>query len=228
MILASRNISFILLTSVFAFAACNKKPSSDPLAPTPANFKQGMLDYLKARGDLCLAKKFPLDVSESDMAHGSRDARQMPALERAGLVTSSLATGQVTDEDGTKDIPVHRYSLTELGQRSYLLRAVPGQLDKDGKPVMQSDLCAVKLRLDKITKTELSPPEKPTNASVSYTYQVDPAPWMSSPEVQAVFPAVTNVINGAGKAELKEGFTLTDKGWVANELVPPNAAIAKR
>ncbi len=221
-------VSFIGIAAALALSACQNKPKNDPLAPTPANFKRALLAYLQARGNLCLGKQFPLDVTEADLARGSRDARQMPVLERAGLVTSTLATGHVNTEDGPQETPVHRYSLTELGQRSYLSRPVPGQLDKAGKPVVHSDLCAVKLRLDKITKTELSPPEKPTTAMVSYTYQVEPEAWMSAPEVQQVFPAVAHVINGAGTAELKEGFTLTDNGWVASELVPPSSALANR
>ncbi len=223
-----RRLSILCAAGALTLSACQKK--SDPLAPTPANFKQALLTYLQARGDLCFGKQFPLDVSEADLAHGSRDARQMPVLERAGLVTSSEATGHVNTEDGPKEIPVHRYMLTDLGQRSYLSRPVPGQLDKDGKPVLRSDLCALKLRLEKITKTELTPalPQNPTSATLSYTYQVEPAPWMGSAEVQQVFPAIARVINGAGTAELKEGFTLTDKGWVANELVPPNTALANR
>ena len=76
---------------------------------------------------------------------------------------------------------------------------------------------------------------------MTYTYRVERAPWLSSPEIQRVFPAVTRVVQGAGTAELKEGFTLTPNGWVANasssagllrgaphaartELAPMNAA----
>ena len=51
---------------------------------------------------------------------------------------------------------------------------------------------------------------------MSYTYHVEPAPFTLAAEVQAVFPAVARVIAGDGTAELKEGFTLTREGWVAN------------
>jgi hypothetical protein len=58
---------------------------------------------------------------------------------------------------------------------------------------------------------------------VTYTYRVTAAPWTEEPEIRQVFPAVTQVVLGAGGAQLKEGFTLTDRGWVANELVAANA-----
>jgi hypothetical protein len=58
---------------------------------------------------------------------------------------------------------------------------------------------------------------------VSYTYHVEAAPWTRVPEIEAVFPAVDRVVTGADSALLKEGFTLTNDGWVANELLPSDA-----
>ncbi|HEY4103966.1 MAG TPA: hypothetical protein VGM44_08745 [Polyangiaceae bacterium] len=220
-----------LLGASFAFSACHEKngAKADSKAATGANFTSGMLDYLKARGDLCLGKQFPLDVTEREQQSGARDALQMPVLERAGLLTSSDATGSVQTEDGPVPTKVRRYQLSETGKLYYLSRPVPGQTDANGAPVMRSDLCAVKLSLDQVVGFELAPPApaKSTNAIVTYTYQIEPAPWMSIPEVQSVFPAAMHVILGAGSAQLKEGFTLTESGWVANELVPSAPAVAK-
>jgi hypothetical protein len=221
--LAHRSRSLlVLLAASAALGACHKR--TDPKAPTLENFKSGMLAYLKARGDLCLGKQFPIDVTDREIQTGSRDAVQMPALEHAGLVSSTEAMGEVQTEDGKVPTKVLRYRLTEAGQRYYLAREVPGQTTSAGEKVVRTDLCAVKLKLDKIVSFELSPPTQPTSAVVTYTYQVDPAPWTSTPEIQQVFPAVTHVIAGAGSAELKEGFTLTNSGWVANELVPQGTA----
>jgi hypothetical protein len=153
----------------------------------------------------------------------------MPVLEHAGLVTSSDAMGSMQTEDGPVPTKVRRYTLTETGKLYYFSRPVPGQTDAKGASVMRSDLCAARLSLDKVVGFELSPPApaQPTSAVVSYTYKIEPAPWMSIPEVQNVFPAVLHVMLGAESAQLKEGFTLTDSGWVANELVPSAPAAAK-
>ena len=193
-----------LLAASLALAACHKK--TDPKAPTLENFKSGMLAYLKVRGDLCVGKQFPLDVTDREFQMGSRNAVQMPALEHAGIVNSTETTGEIQTEDGKVPAKVRRYRLTELGQRSYLAREVPGQVTNTGEKVVRTDLCAVKLSLDKVTHFELSPQQQPTSAVVSYTYRVEPAPWTSDPEVQQVFPAVMHVIGGAGSAELKEAY----------------------
>jgi hypothetical protein len=51
---------------------------------------------------------------------------------------------------------------------------------------------------------------------VSYTYQIETAPWMQNADAQRVFPMITRVTNGAGgRLQLRQGFTLGDKGWVA-------------
>jgi hypothetical protein len=55
---------------------------------------------------------------------------------------------------------------------------------------------------------------------VAYTYAVEAPDWARDPAFQRVYPAVARVLAGAGKAELKEGFTRTADGWLANELVP--------
>ena len=218
-----------LLLAVLALGACHRAPKRDAKAATIENFRSGMLAYLKARGDLCLGKEFPIDVSELEMQTGSRNALQMPVLEQAGLVRSNEATGQITTEDGPVPTKVRRYHLTDAGQHYYLSRPVPGEVSRDGRNIVRSDLCAAKLSLGKIVSFESSGPSDHPTALVSYTYQVDPAPWARQPDVQQVFPAVAHVIAGQGTAQLEEGFTLTESGWVANELLPQSSdSIAKR
>jgi hypothetical protein len=214
---------------MLALGACHRAPKRDAKAATIENFRSGMLAYLKARGDLCLGKEFPIDVSELEMQTGSRNALQMPVLEQAGLVVSNDAMGQVKTEDGSVPTKVRRYHLTDAGQRYYLSRPVPGETSRGGQNVVRSELCAAKLSLDKIVGFELTGPSDHPTALVSYTYQVDAAPWARQPDVQQVFPAVLHVIAGQSTAQLKEGFTLTESGWVANELVPLSSdSIAKR
>jgi hypothetical protein len=172
-----------------------------------------MITYLAARGELCLGKEFPLDVTEREFQLHARNAVQMPELEHLGLVSSSAATDQLTTEDGPVAVPVTRFELTETGRRYYRMQPGSGE----GKPA-HGDLCVAKLSLNKVVSWEMASPH---GAVVSYTYHVEAAPWTSVPAIKAVFPAVDRLIAGADSALLKEGFVLTKNGWVANELVPP-------
>jgi hypothetical protein len=218
-----------LCAATAALGACHRPPKPDSKAATLATFTSGMTSYLKARGDLCLDKQFPIDVSEREVLLGSRNALQMPALEHAGLVTSTDTMGELKTEDGVEPIKVRRYRLTDVGQRYYLSRPALGEIGSNGQPIVHSDLCALKLSLDKVVGFELAPGSEATSAVVSYTYKVEPAPWLGSLEIQQVFPAVTRVLKGASSAQLKEGFTLTPSGWIANELVSQGGgAVANR
>ncbi len=205
----------LALASGFALAAltaCHGKPKPDPKTPSQETFTSGMLAYLAVRGDLCLGKEFPLDVTAREVQAGARNAVQMPVLEKLGLVSSSAAMGQVTTEDGPVAVPVTRYQLTASGRQYYLQRP-------SSKPEgLHGDLCVAKLRLAKVVSWQVDPQSQGRSAVVNYTYHVTAAPWTQAPEVEAVFPAVTRVVVGDGTALLQEGFTLTDKGWQANDI----------
>jgi hypothetical protein len=133
-----------------------------------------------------------------------------------GLVISENAMGQMTTEDGPVAVPVTRFQLTASGRQYYREHA---SLGEGAHP--HGDLCVAKLSLDKVASWELATTNGVSSASVSYTYHVDAAAWTHAPEIKAVFPAVERVVSGAEHALLKEGFTLTAEGWVANELLPP-------
>jgi hypothetical protein len=211
--------SLLLATSVLWLSACQGRPSADLKLANQATFTRGMVAYLAARGELCLGKEFPLDVTEREQQLHSRNAVQMPALEHLGLVTSSQSMGQVTTEDGPLAVPVTRFELTDSGRQYYRARPSTTEGDKT-----HGDLCVAKLSLDKVVSWEMPPGKDVTSATVSYTYHVQAAPWTRVPEIKAVFPAVDRVVAGAGSALLKEGFSLTHDGWVANELLPPTPA----
>jgi hypothetical protein len=176
------------------------------------NFTAAMNGYLATRGDLCLAKTdWPIDVTQHEVDTGARNAVQMPVLERIGLVSSVPATAQIHDEDRVGTVDVRRYTLTEAGKQFYRERGPGGR----------RDFCAAHLTLDKVIGWE-SPRSStgaamPQHAVVTYTYKVDPAPWARNPEVAKVFPMVDRVVRGAGSARLKEGFTLTNGRWVAQD-----------
>ncbi|HVW27416.1 MAG TPA: hypothetical protein VHC69_18760 [Polyangiaceae bacterium] len=203
-------IAFFAGVSALTLAACD-----DPRAPNEAHFTAGMRAYLARRGDLCVGKPvWPIDVSRDETRGGSRDAVQMPVLERLGLVKGTDAVADVDTEDGPVKVEVRRYTLTPEGTRYYLPRdARPGQTPAH-------DFCAAKLTLDKVVGwADPSSKVVGSHTTVEYTYRAEGAAWTRDPEALRVFPMVARVLNGAGADRLKEGFTLTDKGWVADELL---------
>ncbi len=86
----------------------------DRKTPNETTFTLGMKAYLERRGSLCVGKTtWPIDVTRSEAVTGSRDALQMPVLERLGLVFGQEA---VVKTDAVER-EVRRYTLTSLGQR---------------------------------------------------------------------------------------------------------------
>ncbi len=110
---------WLLTVCALSVSACHARPGVDLKAANKDNFARGVVAYLAARGELCLGKEFPLDVTEREFQLRARNAVQMPALEHLGLVTSNAAMGQVTTEDGPVATPVTRFTLTETGSQYY-------------------------------------------------------------------------------------------------------------
>jgi hypothetical protein len=185
------------------------RPKSDTSAEA---FGAAVTDYLAKRGTLCVGKPtWPIDVTESAASRGSRDAIQLPVLERLGLVTSSVETVAVPGEEGSPPTQqqARRYRLTDDGMRYYV------QAGPDG----HRDLCAAKLTLDHVVSFALDDPDAAeARALVKYTYRVDAFPWTTHDEAAKVFPAVAQVIRGAGSSTLEETFRRTPGGWIAVDL----------
>lgn len=206
-------ISFTLLCLI-SLSACTPKANQE-------NFTKGMNDYLAKRGDLCLAKNnWPIDVSAEDVAIGTRNALQMPVLQKLGLVSATtLIVENKIDKKVVKN-PLIRYQLTEQGKKYYLMRESSSTAADDSKIEHQGDLCVAKLSLDKVVKWE---PASNVGANkqmvVSYTYSIVPAPWLQNADAKRVFPMVDRVVQGAHVAQLQETFVLMPDGWVAKELI---------
>ena len=216
-----RTLLFLAACSLLP-TACAKKTDA-----TAANFTAAMSRYLEKRGDLCLGKSvWPIDVTEGEAQSGARNAVQMPALESLGLVSASDADADVKTEDGTVRVKVTRYQLTAAGERYYLTRETEG-LTKSGEKATEGDFCAAKLSLDRVVGWELGEGPHP-QAVVTYTYRVDAPDWAKTSEARRVFPAVARVIDGEGMAQMKEGFTRAESGWVANELSPGPDLVAQK
>ncbi|MET3132013.1 hypothetical protein AAKU55_002283 [Oxalobacteraceae bacterium GrIS 1.11] len=183
-----------------------------------ANFTKAMNTYLAKRGDLCLAKNtWPIDVTPAEGTHGSRNALQMPVLEKLGLAVSSAAT--VAAEAGQPALNVRRYRLTNAGKNFYLAREAHAQAPNNPYAAAGHDLCAAKLSLDKVVGWEAPAQSGATAVTVvTYTYKVAAAPWTADADARRVFPVVDAILRGAGVQQLKEAFVLTGAGWQARDL----------
>jgi hypothetical protein len=195
----------IAMVPLLLLAACARDA-----APDAKVFGAAMDTYLARRGDLCLAKpSWPIDLTQHEIDSGARNALQLPVLERLGLAASTVAEVDVDDEGTLHHMKVRRYQLTDAGRKHYVMRGAKG------------DFCAARLSLDRIVAWELhdGAADKRRHAVVTYTYRADAAPWTQDAQAQKVFPMVANVVHGAGTAQLQEAFTLTDAGWVADDLL---------
>jgi hypothetical protein len=203
----------LCLLSLLALAACARKTDANR-----ANFTAGLEAYLGRRGDLCLGRAiWPVDVDAHETQ--GRDALQMPVLEKLGLVESSRVT---LDSMGMVD--AKRYRLTARGRAQYLDRNTRRPTDPDG----HGDFCVARIGLGQVASWEMTKEPGNGGAEIAYTYTVDAPAWTRDPDFRRVFPAVARLLDGAGHAQLKEGFTLTKDGWIANELLPAPAALAAR
>ncbi|MFT4064503.1 hypothetical protein [Paraburkholderia sp.] len=211
--LAGGALSLIALT---LFAGCHDR-SQDA---NQENFTAAINDFLGQRGHLCLAKyDWPIYTTTEDQAAGTRDAVQMPVLEKLGLVTGKDVMVERVDADGKKiTASARQYQLTDEG-RKYYLQIPEVVATATSRVTHPADFCAATLKLDKVVGWERPMQmDGKTVTSVVYTYKVDPAPWAKDADAQRVFPMVRRVIEGAGTMQLREGVHLTSEGWVADEV----------
>ena len=191
-------------------AACGT--GTDTKAPTAENLAAPLDDYLARSGDLCLAMSdWPIDLTEAEAGAGARHAIQFPVMEQLGLVHSTIVPVPKSQEN--PDGAVKRFELTDAGRQFYKPHANAALGSEH-----PNDFCVAHLKRDKIVEVKLdaSSDAKHPLAVVSYTYQIDPAPWMRNADAQRVFPMITRIMNGAGgQLQLRQGFTLGDQGWVA-------------
>lgn len=194
---------------ICALAACSA--SRDPKTPTAENLAPALDEHLAQRGDICLAMfDWPIDLTEAEAGSGARHAIQFPVMEQLGLVHSTIVAVPKSSEN--PDGAVKRFELTDAGRKFYK----PHPYVTRGAE-HANDFCVAHLKREKIVdvKVDTSDAKHPM-AVVSYTYQIDTAPWMQNADAQRVFPMITRIANGAGgQLQLRQGFTLGDKGWVA-------------
>jgi hypothetical protein len=215
--MTTMNLRFLCGAALLLLAACGH----DKQALDHASVAKAMNGYFEKRGDLCLAKsEWPIDVAPDEARAGSRNALQMPALERLGLVESSAAVVERDDGKLTR-VKVTRYLLTALGNQYYLARAPHKYPSTNRFASVGHDLCAARLSLDKIVgwaPAANQPAGMSPEVVVTYTYKVAPAPWTADPGVRQVFPVVANIVTGAGVLQLQETLVLADGRWEAKDI----------
>jgi hypothetical protein len=170
-------------------------------------FKPVIAEYLRDKGHLCLGKfSWPIAVSEQERQAGTKDARQMPILEKHGLVVASSAGPAGT-----------QYELSESGRKYYLAKRTVTRGPGDAPVVHPGDVCGATLELDQVIKWQT--PEVidgHPQTTVKFTYRiVAPADWIVAADTNQVFPMVHKILTGAGWLQLEQAFAWSDDRWVA-------------
>jgi hypothetical protein len=207
----------ILLPTMALILASDAAPSAAPALSTEV-LMPAIEEYLQQKGHLCLGKfDWPISVSDGDRQSGTKDAVQMPVLEKQGLASASRPGAGAGA--GVGAAAVTRYDLSEKGRKYYLVDKTA--LTDAARAPHPGDLCGATLKLDQIVKWET--PEVVDGhpqTTVKYTYRViDPADWILDGDVNRVFPMVHRLLIGARSLQLEQVFAWTDGHWVA---VAPN------
>jgi hypothetical protein len=147
----------------------------------------------------------------------------MAALEAVGLVKGADIEvdimGIMGKPTGGK-AKIKRYTLTDAAKPFAQEKDVASFGLNGRTTVKQTDLCWGKKSLNKIVKWE--GPMKfgdYQEAGITYTYKVNNvADWAKKSAVQAAFPVVKSILDGAGSKESKHYIKLTSQGWEAKGL----------
>ncbi len=196
--------------------------AAEPEAPSAAELTQALREFLSQRGDICLSKyDWPIEVSARDVATGTRNAVQLPVMERQGLVESE--NGFVVFKDGDKEekVPARRYRLTDLGKRSYKARETRSRARDGGEVTHHGDLCAGRIVLSEWVwiRVPAVPGGGRDTAIASYRYRYQPEPWVDNEAIRRVFPMIDQVIKGQGSLEMMQRFHFDGVNWVADAVI---------
>ncbi|HEY4066319.1 MAG TPA: hypothetical protein VGM74_05430 [Burkholderiaceae bacterium] len=196
--------------ALMGLAGCGKP---DAPAPSRETFEAGVRSFLAdGHGQLCLGMyDWPMTLTEAEAGAGSRHAVQLPVFEKLGLAHSTIVPAPKSAE--SPDGAVKRYELTDEGRKYFKPHAYTGR----NGVAHQNDFCVAQISLDKVEGWQLDTHDaQHTAATVSYTYRIEPAPWLQDSDAQRVLPMVARVIKGAGGSlQMHQGFALQPQGWVA-------------
>lgn len=218
-----KQIAILAVLGTVTLTACGNKTD-----PNEKNFGAALTQYFEKKGDLCLnTKRWPLDLNEFDLRQQkttpTSPSGQMAALEAVGLVKGADIEVEIMGIMGKPTggkTRIRRYVLTDAAKPFAQERPVD-LIDYNNKsPGKHMDLCWGKKALGKIVKWE--GPIKFGDyqaAGITYLYKVDNlANWATKPEVQAAFPVVKVLLDGADTKEAKHSVKLTSQGWEAAGL----------
>jgi hypothetical protein len=213
-------MAFMMIRSILVavlFGVCAADAWADTATPVEKPLQLALQKYLATQGHLCLGKfDWPIDVPATAFAMGTRDAVQLPVLQKLQLVTSTDATVQRVSADRKETVLVKRFGLTRTGRKFYVLKEAITR-GPDGKEIEHhKDLCAAKLSLDRIVRwDEPTASDGQRQGTLYYTYRVTAADWARSPEALQVFPLIGKIIQGRGKLVLEQRMKLGKEGWTA-------------
>jgi hypothetical protein len=193
--------------ALLASTGCTKP---DPDAPLRASFETSLRSFMADGHDqLCLAMyDWPIDLTEAEAGAKSRHAVQLPVFEKLGLARSEIVSVPKSTEN--PDGAVKRYTLTDEGRKYYKPHAYTA---RDGA-AHQNDFCVARISLARVEDWKIDAQHQA--ATVSYTYAIEPAPWLQDADARRVLPMVAKVIQGAnGGLRMHQGFTQGPQGWVA-------------
>jgi hypothetical protein len=200
----------LVAATLIALAGCGKP---DPDAPTREAFEAGLRAFLADGHDqICLGMyDWPIDLTEAEAGAHARHAVQLPVFEKLGLAKSTIVSVPRSAEN--PDGAIKRFELTDEGRKYYKAHAYTSR----DKVTHQNDFCVARLSLAKVENWQVdSHDAQHPSATVSYTYKIDPAPWLADDDARRVLPMVAKVIQGADAGlQMRQGFTRGDKGWVA-------------
>ncbi len=203
-------IAALAAVAALTLVACSK-PDAD--TPTREAFEAGLRTFLADGHDqVCLGMyDWPMDLTEEEAGANSRHAVQLPVFEKLGLAKSTVVS--VPKSTVNPDGAIKRYELTDEGRKYYKPHVHTGR----DRVAHQNDFCVARLTLAKVESWQVDSrdAQHPT-ATVSYTYHVEPAPWMDNDDARRILPMVAKVIKGAdGGLQMHQGFTRGQQGWVA-------------
>jgi hypothetical protein len=207
---AQRLAAAFAAIALVALPGCSKP---DPDAPLRASFETGLRSFMANGHDqLCLGMyDWPIDLTEAEAGAKSRHAVQLPVFEKLGLARSEVVPVPKSAEN--PDGAIKRYSLTDEGRKYFKPHAYTA---RDGA-AHQNDFCVARISLARVEDWKIDARDAQHQfATVSYTYAIEPAPWLQDADAQRVLPMVAKVIQGAnGGLRMHQGFTLGQQGWVA-------------
>ena len=207
---ARRAAAALAAIALLASTGCSRP---DPDASLRASFETGLRSFMANGHDqLCLGMyDWPIDLTEAEAGAKSRHAVQLPVFEKLGLAKSTVVS--VPKSADNPDGAIKRYELTDEGRKYFKPHAYTA---RDGA-AHQNDFCVARIAVAHVEdwKIDAHDAQHPV-ATVSYTYSIEPAPWLQDADAQRVLPMVAKVIQGAnGGLRMHQGFTQGPQGWVA-------------